>query len=120
MTVTRGKKYAFVGIDIEFMNNVTVTLSMDDYIEEYIEIYRDLQGTKKIKRVIGMNGLNYIQTWIDASYAVHRDMRGHTGCVIILGTGTVMHNNCSKQKINTKSSTESEVVEASIFLLHTM
>ena len=46
-----------------------------------------LAGTKKMKRVIGMNWLDYIQTWIDASYAIHRDMRGHTGGVIKHGKG---------------------------------
>ena len=72
-----------------------------------------------MKRVIGMNGLDYIQTWIDESYAVHRDIRGHTGGVTSLGKGAVMHI-CTKQKINTKSSTDSEVVEVSDFLPYTM
>ena len=72
-----------------------------------------------MKREIGMNGLSYIQTWIDASYAIHRDMRGHTGGIVSLGTGAVIHH-CSKQKINTKSSAESEVVGVSDFLPYTM
>ena len=74
-----------------------------------------LQGTKGMTRIMGMDRLNYLQTWVDTSYAVHRDMRGHTGGVISLGRGTAIHG-CSKQKINTKSSTESEVVGASDFL----
>ena len=69
--------------------------------------------------IIGTNGMDYMQTWIDASYAVHRDMRGHTGGVISMGKGTVMHN-CTKQKINTKSSTESEVVGVSDLLPYTI
>ena len=32
-----------------------------------------LKGTKNMRRIIGMNGLGYVQTWIDVSYAVHRD-----------------------------------------------
>ena len=43
------------------------------------------KGTKRMKRVMGMNGPGYIQTWIDTSYAIHRDMRGHTGGVISMG-----------------------------------
>ena len=70
-------------------------------------------------RIMGMDGLRYLQTWVDASYAVHRDMLGHTGGVISLGRGTAIHG-CSKQKINTKSSTESEVVGASDFLPYTI
>ena len=141
--VTRGKKHTFVGIDIEFNANGTVILSMDDYIDECINIYNDeinksasfpakgtlfddnvgqkteilneskaekfhhttaklfyvskrvrididltvsylctrvasptegdedklrrvlsyLQGTKRMKRIIGLNGLSCIQTW---------------------------------------------------------
>ena len=39
MTVTRGKKHSFVGMDIEFKINGTVALSMDEYIKECIDIY---------------------------------------------------------------------------------
>ena len=47
--------------------------------------------------------------WIDASYAVHPDMRGHTGATMSMGNGSVF--SCSwKQKLVTRSSTESEVV----------
>ena len=44
-----------------------------------------------MKRVIGANGLDYLQTWIDASYAVHRDMQRHPGEVISTGQGAVVH-----------------------------
>jgi len=40
---------------------------------------------------------------IDASHAVHEDCKGHTG------TGAVMLL-CRKQKVNTRSSTETELV----------
>ena len=199
MTVKRGKKHTFVGIDIEFNEDRTVSLSMNDYIQECIDIYDTklkrsastpakgdlfdeddeeeaetlpkvqadkyhhttakllflakrvrididlaisflctkvskptigdeiklkrvlsyLKRTKDLKRNMGMNSTGYLQTWIDASYATHRDMRGHTGGVISMGHGTVIHG-CSKQKINTKSSTESEVVGVSDFLPYTM
>ena len=42
-------------------------------------------------------------------------MKGHTSGLVSLGRGTI-HNKLSKQKINTKSSTESEVVDASDFI----
>ena len=66
-----------------------------------------------------MNDTRYLQTWIDASYATHRNMRGYTGGIISMGKGAVIHG-CSKQKINTKSSTESEIVGVSDFLPYTM
>ena len=35
-------------------------------------------------RIIGANGLDLLETYVDASYAVHHDMRGHTGGLIIM------------------------------------
>ena len=54
-------------------------------------------------------------TWIDALYATHDDMRSQTGGIISLGKGTIT-NKSIKQKMNTKSSTESEVVGVSDIL----
>ena len=56
---------------------------------------------------------------MDASYAVHPDMRSHTGGVISFGRGGLICKS-SKQKLNTKSSTEAEVVGASDYLPHTL
>jgi hypothetical protein len=47
--------------------------------------------------------------WIDASFAVHRDMQSHTGASMSLGKGSSISLS-RKQKLNTKSSTEAEVV----------
>ena len=60
-------------------------------------------------RVIGADSLEVLHTWIDASYAVHQDMKGQTGGAMSLGTGLI-HLQSSKQKINAKSSTESEII----------
>ncbi len=49
-------------------------------------------------------------TWfVDAAFAVHEDMKSHTGAVMTLGMGSV----CSyslKQKVNARSSTEAELI----------
>lgn len=66
-------------------------------------------------RVIGANSLQHIFTWIDASYAVHMDMKGHTGGAISMGYGLV-HTRAAKQSINTKSSTESELVSVAEYI----
>ena len=46
---------------------------------------------------------------VDASFAVHKDVRSHTGGCLSLGTGSLISMSM-KQKLNTKSSTESELV----------
>jgi hypothetical protein len=53
-----------------------------------------------------------VTAFVDASYAAHPDFKSHTGSVIKLGNAT-MHVKSSKQKLNTKSSTEAEVVGVS-------
>ena len=53
-----------------------------------------------------------ISAYVDASYAVHDDMRSQTGMAISLGQGTTMSNSTT-QKLNTKSSTEAELVALS-------
>ena len=40
MTVIRGHKHTFVGVDIEFIGNGAVSLSIDDYVEECTQLYQ--------------------------------------------------------------------------------
>ena len=74
-----------------------------------------LWDTIDMPRVIGANGLDLMETYVDASYAVHPDMRGHTGGVLTLGRG-IVQGKTTKQKLNTKSLTESELVGASDYI----
>mmetsp|Transcript_1239 Transcript_1239/g.1760 ORF Transcript_1239/g.1760 Transcript_1239/m.1760 type:complete len:229 (-) Transcript_1239:8-694(-) len=60
-----------------------------------------------------------IITMVDASYMVHPNMRGHTGGLVSMGIG-VLHGKSSKQKLNTKTSTESELVGLSEYLPYTI
>jgi hypothetical protein len=57
-----------------------------------------------------------MRTLVDASYAVHPDMKSHTGGLMSMGTGGLICKS-SKQKLNTKSSTEAELVGASDYFL---
>jgi hypothetical protein len=76
-----------------------------------------LFGTMDEFLTLGADDIAIMRTWVDASYAVHEDMRSHTGGVISFGTGAVMSKS-SKQKLNTKSSTEAELVGASDYLTY--
>ena len=49
-------------------------------------------------------------TWnIDASFAVHPDCKSHIGACLTLEHGSLLYIS-AKQKINTKSSTEAELI----------
>jgi hypothetical protein len=68
---------------------------------------------------IGADDLNSVRTWVDALYAVHPDMKSHTGGVMSMGTGGLICKS-SKQKLITKSSAEAELVGASDYLPSTI
>ena len=74
-----------------------------------------LHGSLDDVLIIGADDIGVMKTWVDASYAVHKDMKSHTGGVVSFGNGAIMSKS-SKQKLNTKSSTEAELVGASDYL----
>jgi Reverse transcriptase (RNA-dependent DNA polymerase) len=78
-----------------------------------------LFGTLDLKFRLGADSLDSFTTWVDASFAVHGDMRSHTGGVISYGRGGLICKS-KKQSINTKSSTEAELVGASDYLPNTL
>jgi hypothetical protein len=193
MTVTRGNKHVFLGMHVEYNENSTASIGMEEHLQEAISDFgehieksvtspatRDLfqvdessealndarretfhsvtaqllytamrarpdvelsiaflctrvtksteqdwgklkralgflKGTIKDLRILGADNIGRMKTWVDASHAVHQDMRSHTGGVVSFGIGAAMAKS-TKQKINTKSSTESELVGASDYL----
>ena len=78
-----------------------------------------LNGTLHYKYILGADDLKKLRTWVDASYAVHPDMKSRTGGIMSFGLGGFVCKS-SKQKLNTKSSTEAEVVGASDYLPNTL
>ncbi len=53
--------------------------------------------------------LNYLTWYIDGSYALHEDMRGQSGAMLLAGDCAVLFQS-NKQKVNTRSSTKTELV----------
>jgi Reverse transcriptase (RNA-dependent DNA polymerase) len=78
-----------------------------------------LFGTLDLTFRLGADSLDNFATWVDASFAVHGDMRSHTGGVLSFGRCGLICKS-KKQSINTKSSTEAELVGASDYLPHTL
>ena len=73
-------------------------------------VLKYVNGTKELYLTLRSNDqIIQIFAFIDASYGVHADGKSHTGIVIVVNDGTVFFQS-SKQKLNTKSSTESELV----------
>ena len=68
-----------------------------------------LNATQNDTLRLKTDGTNKVKWWIDAAFAVHPDMRSHTGAVMTMGQGAVQSIS-KKQKMNTRSSTEAELV----------
>jgi hypothetical protein len=71
---------------------------------------RYLRDTKDLALTLEASDDGIVRWWVDASFAIHSNMRSHTGAVLSLGKGAVFGMSC-KQKINTKSSCEAELVD---------
>ena len=197
LTVTRGKKHRFLGMNIEINEDRNVKIEMKEQLLEAINMFEETEGSrvteevkspaqcylrevnlkslqlcvkkkesfhsivakllwvmkrarpdletaisflctrvgksdeddwKKLRRVIaylkctindvriiGASSLTEIFTWIDAAYAVNPDMKSQTGGTMPLGVG-VLHAKSGKQKLNVKSSTESELLGCSDYI----
>jgi hypothetical protein len=68
-----------------------------------------LRRTRDLPLILGADGTGVLSWYVDASFAVHPDMRGHTGGAMTMGRGFPLDKS-TKHKLNTRSSTESEIV----------
>ena len=64
-----------------------------------------------MKLNLSADNITCLRWWVDASHAIHDDCKCHTGAMLSLGKGAAISFS-HKHKINTKSSTESELVGA--------
>jgi len=81
---------------------------VDDY-KKLTRVMKYLRNTASLPLVMEAKNLNAVEWWVDASFVVHPNMRSHTACVMMLGAGAV-YASLTKQKLNTRSSTEAELV----------
>ena len=93
---------------LSFLTTRVRTPDTDDE-KKLIHLMKYLRGTRRLPLILSANGSGILKWWIDASFAVHPNMRGHTGAGLSMGRGFPIVTS-GKQKINTRSSTESELV----------
>ena len=78
-----------------------------------------LRNTTEMPLTLRSDGTNIVKWWVDVSYAVHSDMRSQTGGTMLLGNGAIISTSI-KQKMNTKSSTETELTVADNLMPHVL
>ena len=105
-------------LDIQTAVGFLTTRKSGPDSDDWIKLKRVLQylrGTVDLVLTLGADDLLSMFTWVDVSYGVHSDCKSHTGGAISWGWGVLL-TMCKKQKLNTKSSTEGEIVGVSDFL----
>jgi hypothetical protein len=80
----------------------------DDY-KKLARVMRYLRATVSMPLTLEADSIQIAKWWVDGSFAVHADMRSHTGGTMTLGRGSI-YSTSTRQKLNTKSSTEAELV----------
>eukprot|EP00804_Cyclotella_cryptica_P027764 CCRYP_009202-RA/>CCRYP_009202-RA protein AED:0.72 eAED:0.12 QI:0/-1/0/1/-1/1/1/0/1137 len=80
----------------------------DDY-KKLTRVIKYLRRTKFLRLTMEAGHLDQNHWFIDSAFAVHDDMRSHSGSYMTFGKG-MMGGSSNKQKINTTSSTEAETV----------
>ena len=72
-------------------------------------LLRYLNGTRRLRLTLTVDSMSILRWYVDASHQIHEDCRGHTGGFLTFGKGAITSTS-RKQKLNTKSSTETELV----------
>ena len=80
----------------------------DDW-KKLIRLLEYTNGTRDDVLTLTCDDLQVLKWYVDASFAVHPDFKSHTGACMTYGTGTPITMS-RKQKLNTRSSTEAELV----------
>jgi len=93
---------------ISFLTTRVKAPTTDDW-KKLGRCIRYIAVTKSLPLTLEAGEECIIKWWVDASYAVHPNMRSHTGAVMSLGKGSP-YSICSKQKVNARSSTEAELI----------
>ena len=100
-------------VALQFLTTRVLQPDFDDW-KKLERCLKYLNGTRDLGIVMEATGdLNsFVVAHIDASYGVHRDGKSQSACTVSLGKGSA-YAECSKQKHNTKSSHECELVSLS-------
>ena len=93
---------------VSFLTKRVQNLDDDDY-KKLARTIKYVRRTKFLRLKIEAHRLDKNHWFIDGAFAVHPDMKSHTGSYMTFGKGMV-NGTSSAQKINTTISTEAEVV----------
>ena len=93
---------------VSFLNSQLLQLDEDDY-KKLICVMKYLDSSVDMPLVLSADDSGQLWWWIDASFAVHDNMKSHTGATMSMGKGA-LYSMIGKQKFVMWSSTEAEIV----------
>ena len=74
-----------------------------------------IRGTIELPLTLRSNGTGMLKWYVERSYVVHPNLRVHLGGGLSIGTGFLISSS-TDQKLNMRSSTESEIVGVDDFM----
>ena len=93
---------------VSFLCTIVIGPDTDDY-KKLARVMKYIQGTIGLPLILSIDKSGNIKWHVDALFAVHKDIRSHTGVFMTMGTEEA-YVQSRKQKLNTNSSTEAEFV----------
>jgi hypothetical protein len=93
---------------IAYLSTKVRNPSVNDW-DKLTNLLHFLKNTKEDILRLSMKDNCIVKWYLDASFAVHEDMKSHTGAVLTLGE-RVLQAISTKQQTNTRSSTEAELI----------
>jgi hypothetical protein len=97
-----------VSTAIAFLPTRVRAPDVDDW-RELSHLMEYLRVDRLCPLILSADGSGVLMRYVDASFAVHPNMCSHTGGVFTMGRDFPI-NSSTKQKLNTRSSTENELV----------
>jgi hypothetical protein len=99
---------------IAFLTTRVRAPNKDDW-RKLVNLMRCIRGTRTMPLISSANGSSFLKWWVNTSFSVSPNMHGHSGGGLSLGHGFPIGSS-TKQKLNTRSYTETKIVAADIFM----
>jgi hypothetical protein len=97
-----------ISLAVSFLTTRVKKPDCDDW-SKLLRVLGYLNDTIKYHFTLICSDLKNLTRYIDGSYALHSDMRGKSGAVLVAGNCALLFQS-NKQKVNTRSSTETELI----------
>ena len=99
---------------VAFLTTTVKSPDEDDW-GKLRRVLKYLNGTKYLKLNLSVDNLGLLKWFVDGLHNVHWDCRGHGGAMFTTGKGATSSYS-RKIKLNTRSSTETELVAADMYM----